>query len=115
VQITPLSIAAYFKIMNFKSLLVVGLGFTTLGVSLPAHADTATVVNNNQSVIVTGNGNTSNQSNITSVRNTQTGRRTSNSTGSVVNSSQAIDIVGDNNTTNQSNQTTIRNYQRRNR
>jgi hypothetical protein len=99
--------------MNFKSLLVVGLGFTTLGLALPAYADTATVVNNNQSVIVTGNGNTSNQSNITSVRNTQTGRRTTNSTGSVVNSSQAIDIVGDNNTTNQSNQTTIRNYQRR--
>jgi hypothetical protein len=99
--------------MNFKSLFVVGLGFATLGLSLPAHADTATVVNNNQSVIVTGNGNTTNQTNITSVRNTQTGRRTSNNTGSVVNSSQAIDIIGDNNTTNQSNQTTIRNYQRR--
>jgi hypothetical protein len=106
--------------MNFKSLLVVGLGFTTLGLSLPAHADTATVVadtatvvNNNQSVVVTGNGNTTNQSNITSVRNTQTGRRTSNNTGSVVNSNQSIDVMGDNNTTNQSNQTTIRNYQRR--
>jgi hypothetical protein len=99
--------------MNFKSLLVIGLGFTTLGLALPAHADTA-VVNNNQSVIVTGNGNTSNQTNITSVRNTQTSRRTSGSNGSVVNSSQSIDIIGDNNTTNQSNQTTIRNYQRRN-
>ncbi|WP_309736397.1 hypothetical protein [Chamaesiphon sp. OTE_75_metabat_556] len=99
--------------MNFKSLLVVGLGFATLGLSFPAHADTATVVNNNQSVVVTGNGNTTNQSNITSVRNTQTGRRTSNNTGSVVNSNQSIDVMGDNNTTNQSNQTTFRNYQRR--
>ncbi|WP_310489630.1 hypothetical protein [Chamaesiphon sp. VAR_69_metabat_338] len=101
--------------MNFKSLLVFALGFATLGLSLPAHADTATVVSNNQSAIVTGNGNTTNQTNITSVRNAQTGRRTTSSTGNVVTNNQAIDVAGDNNTTNQSNQATIRNYQRRSR
>jgi hypothetical protein len=102
--------------MNFKSLLVVGLGFATIGLTLPAHADdTATVVNNNQSVIVTGNGNTTNQTNITSVRNTATGRRTTSNTGSVVTNNQAIDVAGDNNTTSQSNTTSIRNYQRRSR
>lgn len=100
--------------MNFKSLLVVALSCATLGLSLPARADdTATVVSNNQSTIVTGNGNTTNQSNFTSVRNTQTGRRTTSNTGSVVTNNQAIDVAGDNNTTTQSNQTTIRNYQRR--
>jgi hypothetical protein len=99
--------------MNVKSIIVVGLSIATLGLSLPAHADTATVVSNNQTTIVTGNGNTTNQTNITSVRNTQTGRRTTTSTGSVVTNNQSIDVAGDNNTTNQSNTTSIRNYQRR--
>jgi hypothetical protein len=100
--------------MNVKSIILVGLSFATIGLSVPAHADdTATVVSNNQSTIVTGNGNTTNQTNITSVRNTQTGRRTTSNTGSVVTNNQAIDVAGDNNTTTQSNQTTIRNYQRR--
>jgi hypothetical protein len=102
--------------MNFKSFLVIGLGFATLSLALPAHADdTATVVNNNQSTIVTGNGNTTNQSNVTSVRNSQSGRRTTSNTGSVVSNNQAIDVAGDNNTTSQSNTTSIRNYQRRSR
>jgi hypothetical protein len=100
--------------MNFKSILVVGLSFATIGLALPAHADdTATVVNNNQVSIVTGNGNSTNQSNFSSVRNSQTGRRTSGNTGSVVNNNQVIDVAGNNNTTNQSTTTSIGNYQRR--
>jgi hypothetical protein len=102
--------------MNFKSFLIVGLSFATLCLALPAHADdTATVSSNNQSTIVTGNGNSTNQSNFTSVRNSQTGRRTTNNTGSAVSNNQAIDVAGDNNTTSQSNTTSIRNYQRRSR
>jgi hypothetical protein len=113
---TTIDRSLQLSIMNFKSLLLVGFSFATLSLALPAHADdTATVVNNNQSTIVTGNGNTTNQSNFTSVRNSQSGRRTSNNTGNVVTSNQAIDVAGNNNTTNQSNTTSIRNYQHRSR
>jgi hypothetical protein len=101
--------------MNFKSILVVGLSIATLGLSLPAHADdTATVVNSTQDIIVTGNGNSTSQSNTTRVTNRQTGRRTSGATGTSVNNSQAADIQGNFNDTNQNNSTNVRNSSRRN-
>jgi hypothetical protein len=100
--------------MNFKSILVLGLGIATLGLSVPAHADdTATVITNNQSAVTTGDFNYTNQSNQTRVTNTQSGRRTSGSTGTVINSSQAADTLGTGNYTNQENKTTVRNSQQR--
>jgi biopolymer transport protein ExbD len=99
--------------MNFKSILIVGLSFATLGLSLPAHADTATVVDNNQSAIVTGNRNTSYQNNNTGVSNSQTGRRTTSNTGTAVSNTQAIDVQGNRNTTIQNNGTTVINSIRR--
>jgi hypothetical protein len=101
--------------MNFKSILVVGLSFATIGLSLPAHADTATVISNDQSAIVTGNRNTTYQNNTTGVSNSQTGRRTTSSTGTSISSGQAIDVQGNRNTTIQNNGTTVNNSIRRTR
>ncbi len=96
--------------MNFKSLLVVGLGIATLGLSLPAHADTATVVTTDQTAIITGDGNVTVQSDNTSVTNRSRGttRRVSN-TGTVITKSQTADVAGDGNVTAQESTTTIRN------
>jgi hypothetical protein len=101
--------------MNFKSMLVVGLSFATIGLSLPAHADTATVITNNQSAVVTGDRNTTFQNNTTGVSNSQTGRRTTSNTGTAVTSTQAVDVLGDRNTTIQNNGTTVINSIRRTR
>jgi hypothetical protein len=95
--------------MNFKSILVAGLSVATLGLSLPAHADTATVINNNQSAVITGDRNITNQSNRTSVSNLQTGRRSIGNTGTSISNGQSIDVLGDRNHTNQTNGTTVTN------
>jgi hypothetical protein len=100
--------------MNFKSILVLGLSVATLGLSLPAHAgDTATVIDNNQNAVVTGDLNDTNQSNKTRVTNTQNGRRTTGNTGTAVNNNQNADVLGDLNNTKQENDTNVRNSQRR--
>ena len=101
--------------MNFKSIIVLGLSVATLGLTLPAHADTATVVNTDQTAVVTGNGNTTNQSIRTRVNNSQTGRPTDSSTGTSINSTQNADVLGDDNNTNQNTNTRINNSQRRSR
>jgi hypothetical protein len=98
--------------MNFKSILVVGLGFATLGLSLPAHADTATVISNTQQAIVTGDRNFTNQSNNTSVRSSQFGR-SNGSTGTSVSSGQFADVQGKSNYTNQTNSTSVNNFSQR--
>jgi hypothetical protein len=101
--------------MNFKSILVIGLGVATLGLSLPAHAgDTATVINSTQEAIVTGKNNKTNQSNSTSVRNSQFGRQ-SGATGTSVSNDQFADVQGKRNTTNQTNSNNVSNYSRRTR
>jgi hypothetical protein len=101
--------------MNFKSILVLGLGVATLGLSLPAHAgDTATVINSTQEAIVTGKNNQTNQSNRTSVRNSQYGRQ-SGATGTSVSNGQFADVEGKANKTNQTNSTTVDNFKRRTR
>jgi hypothetical protein len=102
--------------MNFKSILVLGLGVATLGLSLPAHAgDTFTTINSTQEAIVTGKNNKTNQSNSTSVRNSQYGRRTPGITDTSVSNGQFADVVGKNNKTNQTNSTVVDNYKRRTR
>jgi hypothetical protein len=95
--------------MNFKSILVVGLSLATIGLSLPAHADdTATVVNSDQSTIVTGVGNTTSQENITQIENSARGRRSSGSnTGTAVTNRQSADVQGRFNDTTQVNGTQV--------
>jgi hypothetical protein len=95
--------------MNFKSIIVLGLSVATLGLSLPAHADEATVVGSDQQVVVTGDANSTNQTNRTTVTNRQTGRRSGANVGTTVNNVQGADIQGNFNDTNQNNKTTVRN------
>jgi hypothetical protein len=100
--------------MNFKSILVLGLSVATLGLSLPAHAgDTATTVDSNQNVVVTGDGNDTRQNNKTKIKNSQSGRRSLGETGSSVTNSQGADIQGYDNKTIQDNKTIIKNTNRR--
>jgi hypothetical protein len=100
--------------MNFKSILVLGLSVATLGLSLPAHAgDTATTVDSNQNVVVTGDGNDTRQNNKTNVNNSQSGRRSLGNTGSSVTNNQGADILGNDNKTRQDNKTNINNTTRR--
>jgi hypothetical protein len=102
--------------MNFKSILVVGLSFATIGLSLPAHAgDTTTTISNDQSSIVTGNRNNTIQKNTTGVSNIQTGRRNTATTSTSVSNGQATDIAGNRNNTYQNNGTTVNNTIRRTR
>ena len=103
--------------MNFKSILVLGLSVATLGLTLPAHADTANVVDTNQNAVVTGNDNQTGQNIDTKIKNSQSGRRTpgsTDSTGSSVTSGQNADVLGDGNKTGQNTNTRINNTQRRN-
>ena len=93
--------------MNFKSLLVVGLSLATLGLSLPAHADTATVVNNEQTAVISGDGNSVVQASETNVNIRSRGYRRNNS-GTVVNNRQVADISGYGNTVIQGTSTRIR-------
>jgi hypothetical protein len=98
--------------MNFKSILVVGLGVATLGLSLPAHADTATVVESQQGTVVTGTRNITTQSNRTGVSNIQIGRPSGN-TGTSVFNGQSADVLGKKNLTTQTNGTGVSNIQYR--
>ena len=103
--------------MNVKSFIIVGLGIATLGLSLPAHADTATVITTDQSAIITGDNNTTIQSSSTSVRNRHRGSDDGSSTGTVVNHRQTSDVAGSGNYTVQEANTTVDNDKdtRRNR
>ncbi|MFN5857195.1 MAG: hypothetical protein ACK456_15095 [Pseudanabaenaceae cyanobacterium] len=79
----------------------------TVGGALPAFAgDTAVIQDNNQTTVITGNGNSvtnrSTQTNI-GVRN---GRRTGGDTGVVQRNNQVTDVAGDNNTVRNTNRQT---------
>ncbi|WP_373539140.1 hypothetical protein [Chamaesiphon sp.] len=101
--------------MNFKSILVLGLSVATLGLALPAHADTATVINSTQDAIVTGDYNDTVQKNTTTVKNQQSGRRSAGATGTSITSGQSADVQGFDNTTRQNNKTNVVNTQRNSR
>ena len=101
--------------MNFKSIIVLGLSVATLGLAVPAHADTATVVDSQQNAVITGDGNTTRQTNTTNVQNSQSGRRTPGATGTSVTNGQAVDVLGNDNSTRQINATEVNNIQRRSR
>jgi hypothetical protein len=98
--------------MNFKSLLVVGLSVATLGLSLPAHADTANVVETNQDAVVTGDKNLTGQTSDTTIKNRESGRPSGESTGSSVRTKQSADVLGDKNATIQDSTTNVQNSRR---
>ena len=99
--------------MNFKSVIAVGFGIATIGLSLPAHADQATVIQTEQSAIVTGNRNTTNQYNNTRVSNFDRGNR--DNSGTSIGTAQRVDVLGNQNRTTQTNTTSIGNVRVRNR
>lgn len=99
--------------MKSSHILSLTIAVATIGLSLPARADNATVNNNVQSVVITGNNNTVNQNNNTSIQNN--GRSNLDNAGTAVRNRQAVDILGNGNFVNQSNQTQIRQSRYRNR
>ncbi len=99
--------------MNFKSLIAVGLGIATLAISLPAHADSATVIQTEQDAVVTGKKNITTQSNNTRVGNYERGNR--DNSGTSIGTSQRSDVFGEKNKTSQTNSTAVGNFRIRNR
>lgn len=93
--------------MDFKSLIVVGLGIATLGLSLPAHADTVAVSNVEQSAVITGSFNNVTQASETNISVHHRGYRRHNS-GTVANTRQVADISGNYNNVVQGSSTIIR-------
>ncbi len=98
--------------MNFKSILVVGLGLATIGFSLPAHADTATVGVIRQTSVVTGVANDTVQGSYTNIDNSKFGRTGVSNTGSSISVDQATDVQGKFNRTGQISETNINNSER---
>ncbi|PSB54181.1 hypothetical protein [Chamaesiphon polymorphus] len=95
--------------MNFKSILAIGLGVATLGLTLPAHADTANSNTSKQTTVITGDKNVANQRNTSVIRNTGIGRSTFENTGSSNDNSQGVDIFGNRNRVDQKNDSNINN------
>jgi hypothetical protein len=98
--------------MNFKSILVVGLGIATIGFSLPAHADTATVGVIRQTSVVNGVANDTAQGSYTNVDNSKVGRTRPDNVGTSIVTDQATDVQGKYNRTTQIGETNIDNSQR---
>lgn len=98
--------------MNFKSILVVGLGVATIGFSLPAHADTATVGVIRQTSVVTGVANDTVQGSYTNIDNSKVGRTRPDNIGSSISVDQATDVQGKFNRTGQISETNVDNSQR---
>ncbi|WP_295614664.1 hypothetical protein [Chamaesiphon sp. GL140_3_metabinner_50] len=98
--------------MNVKSLLVIGLGLATVGFSLPAHADTATVVKTIQTSVVTGVGNDTLQGSSTNIDNSKFGRTGTSNTGTSIVTDQATDVQGRDNRTIQIGETNVDNSER---
>jgi hypothetical protein len=98
--------------MNFKSILVVGLGLATIGFSLPAHADTATVGVTRQTSVVTGVANDTAQGSFTNIDNSKVGRTRPDNVGTSISVDQATDVQGGFNRTTQIGETNINNSER---
>jgi hypothetical protein len=98
--------------MNFKSILVVGLGLATIGFSLPAHADTATVGVIKQTSVVTGVANDTAQGSYTSIDNRKFGPNRPTNVGTSIVVDQATDVQGGFNRTTQIGETKIDNSER---
>ena len=99
--------------MNVKSIFAVGLGLATLGLSLPAFADSATVITNDQSVVVTGNRNNTRQTITNRVSTNE--RRNRDSHAVDIQNTQSGDIFGNGNRTEQTTRNNVRTVRRGNR
>jgi hypothetical protein len=99
--------------MNFKSIIALGLGVATLGLSVPAFADSVKVISTDQDAVVTGDKNNTNQNSRTSVSSYE--RRNRDSAGMDVSTKQRADILGDKNDTNQNSKTQVRETRVRNK
>jgi hypothetical protein len=99
--------------MNFKSIIALGLGVATLGLSVPAFADSVKVISTDQEAVVTGDKNNTNQTSRTSVSSYE--RRNRDSAGMDVSTKQRADILGDKNDTNQVSKTQVRETRIRNK
>ena len=99
--------------MNFKSLIAVGFGIATVAMSLPAHADSAIVIQSQQDAVVTGRNNTTTQYNNTRVNSYERGNR--DSSGVAIGNAQRSDVFGEQNRTSQTNTTNVGSVRIRNR
>ncbi len=100
--------------MNFKSILVVGLGVATLGLTAPAHAqnDNATVIDNKQNTVLTGDGNYVNQEIKNKVKN-RAGRNGNGSNGTSLSNDQNVDALGNGNVVEQKTKNNVDSRQQR--
>ncbi len=99
--------------MKALNLISIAITVAAVGLSLPARADQATVNETVQSAVITGNGNTVNQSNNSSISNYSSRNR--DNSGTVVRTQQTADVLGNGNVVNQSNQTRVGQSRYRNR
>ncbi len=99
--------------MKSSHLIGIILGFATIGLSLPAHADQAVSNETVQTAIVTGSNNSVNQRSNSVV--VDSGRNVSNNSGTSIRTRQVADVQGDHNTVNQSSDTRVDNRQHRRR
>jgi hypothetical protein len=99
--------------MNFKAIIAIGLGVATLGLSLPAFADSATIITNEQEAVVTGNGNRTNQRINNRVNNNE--RRNRDAQATDISNRQGLDLAGNRNRTNQNTNNVVNNTRNRNR
>ena len=99
--------------MNFKSLIAVGFGIATIALSLPAHADQATVIKSTQDSITTGDRNVATQD--SKVRVSNTDRKNRDNSGTAVDVGQKSDVLGNRNDTQQTSDIKVRNDRRGNR
>jgi hypothetical protein len=99
--------------MNVKSIIALGLGVATIGLSLPAFADSSDIVTTEQNAIVTGSGNYGSQDSKTKIRNYE--HRNKDSRGSDTMTKQNMDVAGDHNDTHQKSRTELTNLRSRNK
>jgi hypothetical protein len=99
--------------MNFKSTLALGLGIATLGLSLPAFADSATVITTEQNAVVTGDYNHTEQK--SKIDSASYQRRNRDSSGIDVKTRQNADVAGYGNDTKQDSNVKVREARVRNK
>jgi DNA repair ATPase RecN len=99
--------------MKALQLISIAITVAAVGLSLPARADQAIVSETVQNAVVTGNNNTVNQSNSTSITSSSRGNR--DSSGIVVRTRQNADVFGNGNVVNQSNESRVGQSRYRNR
>jgi hypothetical protein len=93
--------------MNFSTAIGMALSLITVGLSLPAQADTVNTNESIQTAVVSGNNNSVSQSNISIQHNDTRGNRGDRVTS--IRNRQTADIEGNNNRVDQRSETYVRN------